>query len=91
MAITLTKKVTTTYANGWPEPGSEGSISAIVQPYIEEMVVLGKTDGVNERIDDNTMARLWVDEASAQEFVALATGALAEIGRTDATITITDI
>jgi len=91
MAITLTKKVTTTYANGWPEPGSEGSISATVQPYIEEMVTLGKTDGINERIDVNTMARLWVDEASAQEFVALATGALAEIGRTDATITITDI
>jgi hypothetical protein len=91
MAITLTKKVTTTYANGWPEPGSEGSISATVQPYIEEMVALGKTDGVNERIDDNTMARLWADEASAQDFVALATGALAKLGRTDATVTVTDI
>lgn len=91
MAITLTKKVTTTYANGWPAPGSEGSISATVQPYIEEMITLGKTDGVNERIDDNTMARLWVDETSAQEFVALVTGAVAEKGRTDVTITVTDI
>jgi hypothetical protein len=91
MAITLTKKVTTTYANGWPVPGSEGSITATVQPYIEEMVALGKTDGVNEGIDDNTMARLWVDETSAQEFVALVTGAVAEKGRTDVTITVTDI
>jgi hypothetical protein len=91
MAITLTKKVTATYADGWPEPGSAGSISATVQPYIAEMVTLGKTDGVSERVDNNTRARLWVDEASAQEFVALTTGALAEISRTDCVMTITDI
>jgi len=91
MAITLTKKVTTTYANGWPDPDSPESISAIVRPYITEMVTLEKTDGENEGIDENSMARLWVDETSAQEFVALVTGAVAEKGHTDVTITITDI
>ena len=91
MAITLTKKTTSTYTNGWPEPGSEGSISATVKPYIAEQLAAGKTDGVNEYIDSNTMARCWVDESSASAFVDLVMNASTQIGRTDLSVTISDI
>lgn len=91
MAITLTKKVTSTYANGWPEYGSPGSISATVQPYIAEMVTLEKTDGVFYQDNSTTSYRLWTDLESAQAFAELCVSATSQIGLTDYSYVITDI
>jgi hypothetical protein len=91
MAITLTKKVTQTFANGRPNPGNSDSVSAVVQAYVAEQVALGKTDGVDDVVDDNSHTRLWVDQASAQAFVDFCAKANQEIGRTDYTGTITDV
>jgi hypothetical protein len=91
MAITLTKKVTSTYANPRPNPGDPDSPFEIFQPYIAEQVTLGKTDGTIEVLDTYTSVRLWADQASAQDFSDFSIATLASLGRTDLTNVITDI
>jgi len=91
MALTLTKKITGIYANGWPDIDSPESVSATVTPYIAEMVTLGKTDGVFYPISDTSSYRLWTDQTSAQNFADLVVNATAGLGRTDFSYTITDI
>ena len=91
MAITLTKQVTSTYANPRPSPGDPDSPYEIFTPYIAEQVTLEKTDGIIDVLDNYTSVRLWADQASAQDFADFAIATLASLGRTDLTNTITDI
>jgi hypothetical protein len=91
MAITLTKKVTSTFANTRPEPGDPDSPFEIFKPYIAEQVTLGKTDGIIEALDIYTSVRLWADQTSAQDFSDFSIATLASLGRTDLTNVITDI
>jgi hypothetical protein len=91
MAITLTKKVTSTYVNPRPEVGAPDSPYEIFKPYIAEQVTLGKTDGTIEVLDTHTSIRLWADQASAQDFSDFSIATLASLGRTDLTNVITDI
>jgi len=91
MAITLTKKVTSTYANLRPSPGDPDSPYEMVQPYIAEQMSLGKTDGQIDVLDAYTSVRLWADQASAQDFADFIIATMAGLGRSDLTNTITDI
>ena len=91
MAITLTKIVTSTYANPRPSPGDPDSPFEIFKPYIAEQMSLGKTDGIIDVIDAYTSVRLWADQASAQDFADFSIATLTSLGRTDLTNTITDI
>ena len=91
MAITLTKKVTSTYANPRPNPGDSDSPYEIVAPYIAEQVSLGKTDGQIDVLDTYTSVRLWADQASAQDFADFIVATMTGLGRSDLTNTITDI
>jgi hypothetical protein len=91
MAITLTKQVTSTYANPRPIIGNPDSPYEIFTPYIAEQVSLGKTDGQIDVLDTYTSVRLWADQASAQDFSDFSIATLASLGRTDLTNTITDI
>jgi hypothetical protein len=91
MAITLTKKVTSTYANGRPSLGDPDSPYEIFKPYIAEQVSLGKTDGVIDILDTHTSVRLWADQASAQDFSDFSIATMTGLGRTDLTNVISDI
>jgi len=91
MAITLTKKVTSVWADGRPPKSGPGSISDIILPYIETMVAEGKTDGVYYYVDDTTNYRLWTDQTSAQTYSEFCLNTATEVGRTDLTVTVTDI
>jgi len=87
MAITFTKKTELVYGNGWT-PQVFGSW---IHDYCLEKATEGKTDGVFEQINDTTTVRLWVDETSAQEFIARIVESAEEIGRTDISISMSDI
>ena len=91
MAITLTKKVTGTWADGNPLQTGTGSISAIVAPFIDDMVAQDKTDGQYYRESDTSSYRLWTDQPSAQAFANLIESAAAGLSRTDYSYVITDI
>jgi len=91
MAITLTKQVTGTWADGNPPQTGAGSISAIVGPFIADMVSQGKTDGVYYLESDTISYRLWTDQTSAQAFADLIESAAAGLPRTDFSYVITDI
>ena len=91
MAITLTKKLTSTFVNPRPQPGDPDSPADIVAPYIAEQVTLEKTDGLIDVLDTYTSVRLWADQASAQDYADFITATMASLGRTDLTNTITDI
>ena len=91
MAITLTKKVTSTFANPRPQPGDSESPANIVAPYIAEQVTLEKTDGQIDIVDNYTSVRLWADQASAQDYADFIIATMDSLGRTDLTNTITDI
>ena len=91
MAITLTKKVTSTWTDGNPPQTGTGSISAIVGPFIADMVAQDKTDGVYYIESDTSSYRLWTDQTSAQAFADLIEGAAAGLPRTDFSYVITDI
>ena len=91
MAITLTKKVTSTWTDGNPPHTGTGSISGIVGPYITDMLAQDKTDGVFYPDSDTTSYRLWTDQASAQAFADLIESAAAGLPRTDFSYTITDV
>jgi hypothetical protein len=86
MAITFTKKTLLVYGNGWtPE------VFDWIHSYGLEKAAEGKTDGEFEQISDTTTVRLWVDEASAQDFVDKITASVLDIGRPDISVSITDI
>jgi hypothetical protein len=92
MAITLTKKVTSTWTDGNPPQTGTGSISAIVGPFIADMVAQNKTDGEYYNETSYTISyRLWTDQPSAQAFADLIESAAAGLGRTDFSYVITDI
>jgi hypothetical protein len=91
MAITLTKKVTSTYINPRPELGDADSPYDIVASYIHEQVAQGKTDGFMDILDSYSSVRLWVDQESAQAYADFIVSTMAGLGRTDLTNTITDI
>jgi hypothetical protein len=91
MAITLTKKVTTIYANPRPMPGDPDSPFEMINPYIADQVALGKTDGQIDVIDNHTSVRLWADQTSAQDFADFVEATVISLGRTDSSYTITDI
>jgi len=91
MAITLTKKVTSTFANPRPNQGDSDSPYEIVAPYIAEQVTLGKTDGLIDVLDTYTSVRLWADQTSAQAYADFITATMSGLGRTDLTNVITDI
>ena len=55
------------------------------------MTAEGKTDGTWDLIDPNTTVRLWADESSALGFVSVVETAIRETGRTDISITVSDI
>jgi hypothetical protein len=91
MAIILTKKVTSTWTDGNTPRTGTGSISAIVQPFIADMVTQGKTDGEYYLISDTSSYRLWTDQPSAQAFADLIESAAAGLSRTDFSYAITDV
>jgi hypothetical protein len=91
MAITITKKVTGTWANGNPPQTGTGSISAIVGPFIADMVTQGKTDGEYYLESATSSYRLWTDQPSAQAFADLIESAAAGLPRTDFSYVITDV
>jgi len=86
MAITLTKKITSTWSHGNPpRPG------VIVDPFIADMVAQEKTDGIYYLVSDTESYRLWTDQASAQAFADLMVSSAAGVPRTDYSYVITDI
>jgi len=87
MTITFTKMTELVYGNGWT-PQVFGSW---IHDYCLEKAAEGKTDGVFANVSDTTTVRLWVDEASAQDFVDRIIAAAIELGRTDISISIKDI
>jgi len=91
MAITLIKRVTGTWTDGNPPQTGTGSISAIVRPFIADMVSQNKTDGEYYLESATSSYRLWTDQPSAQAFADLIESAAAGLGRTDFSYTITDI
>jgi hypothetical protein len=91
MAITYTKKTELFYGNGWVSNDQPGSLAQWIFPYSEQMRVAGKTDGTWDLINDNTTVRLWTDEESAQGFVKIIEDTITETGRTDISITVSDI
>jgi hypothetical protein len=91
MSITFTKKTTLVYGNGWVSNDQPGSLARWIFPYSELMREAGKTDGTWDLINDTTTVRLWVDEESAQGFVKMIEDAVQETGRTDISITVSDI
>ena len=91
MAITLTKKVTSTWTDGCPTPGGLRSMAEIIHPFVDEMTIQYKTDGVYYELSDTSSYRLWTDETSAQQFADLVTTTAAEKNYTDYSYIITDI
>jgi hypothetical protein len=91
MAITLTKKITSTFANGRPSPGDPDSPASIIGPYIADQVSAGKTDGVIDIVDNDTSIRLWADQTSAQNYSDFVISTMTGLGRTDLTNVISDI
>ena len=90
MAITLTKKVTGTWADGLPPQIGPGSIVDSVAPFVNDMETQEKTDGVYYFVDSATSYRLWADQTSAQAYVDVCNSAASAVGRTDLTLTIED-
>ena len=91
MSITYTKKTELVYGNGWVPNGQPGSLAQWIFPYSEQMREAGKTDGTWDLINDTTTVRLWTDEESALGFVKMIEDTIAETGRTDVSITVSDI
>ena len=92
MSITFTKKTTLVQANGIIRLGEPGSIVSWIHSYSEQMVEAGKTDGIWERLDENTTTvRLWADEDSALGFVKVIEDAALATGHTDISVTVSDI
>ena len=91
MAITYTKKTELFYGNGWVPNDQPGSLAHWIFPYSEQMREAGKTDGTWDLINDTTTVRLWTDEESAQGFVKVIEEAVQVTGRTDISITVSDI
>jgi hypothetical protein len=91
MAITLTKKLTSTFVNPRPLSGDPDSPASIVGPYIADQWSAGKTDGQIDIVDNCTSIRLWADQTSAQDYANFITATMASLGRTDLTNVISDI
>ena len=90
MAITLTKKVTGTWADGLPPQVGPGSIGDIILPFVNDMETQEKTDGVYYYVDGATTYRLWADQTSALAFVDVCNNAASAVGRTDLSMVIED-
>jgi len=86
MAITPTKKVTSTWIDGNPP-----RTGVIVAPFITDMVAQEKTDGIFYLVSDTESYRLWTDLTSAQAFADLMVSSAARVSRTDYSYIITDV